>query len=303
MKKTIISFGILIILLCSLVSASATTEQVDLFHFDSSNPEIVAMLSGADSTIKLFAKWYLEKHYLPEGEAVDESKITYDLTKTHRTYKWNDEDISAFLKAEDKEAFLKALEAEYYSFPVYYDGVLLEDYTASLWYSKEEGRFFTDSFDQPSSRKTWSNYYIRKDRVEIALKELGIDGYEVLQTARTFDGLFFVFVQKGGQYFAVYTNRSGHASYGYTEFIERVEPELVKKRILNADEVNQLISRYDDFIKSLPEHDGTATAGQTSSTAEVEPLPPDFTLLWIIGGMVLLVGGIVTIVLVKKKKA
>ena len=293
--KRLISILIIIVICFMIFSMSAAAEEADLYHLNAADKQLVETISKYDYSIRLFIKRYLEKHYLSEGESVDESKISYDLTKLHTTYKWKPEDVTGFLRTKDKETYLKTLEANYYSFPAYYDGKLLEDYTVSVKYYEDHEAYRVNSFDTPSSRHLWSNYFIRIDRTEKSLEELDITGHNILQTAQCF-GTVFVLTEKNGNHYAIYAQQvNSWSSPELHTYLNEKETELVTKRVLNADEVEELHKAYLEYKASTATEPNNEDGGTNLSKN-------NWWIWFAAGGAVLLVGAVLTVVLISRQR-
>ena len=320
--KKIISLLLALILCCSCLSMAAVAE-TDLFYCDPKEPSIADALEQVESELILFAKRYLEERHLPESETADESKIQFGTNKIHTTYNWNFEDVSAFLRAEDKKAFLKTLKVDFYTMPVYYDGVELENYVASFRFSQEWGLYRSANYNNTLSGDYWRTNYVDIEKVEQALINSGVTGHQVVQTVKTQrNPFYFVMTEKDNQYFAVYMYPTDEIPGGYAwhNYALAAEPELVTKRILTADEVDRVLATHEDYLKTIPENadELLAGAGQTDlsnnqqNTNKViqeadqhdlsDNQPPQNILIWIILGSVLLIGGVLTVILVKKRR-
>ena len=81
---------------------------------------------------------------------------------------------------------------------------------------------------------------------------------------------------------------------------------LVDDPIFTIERFENVFNTYEQQNPSNIDNLAT-TAGQdqqtSTSTADEEFAPPDLTLLWIVGGAVLLIGGVLTVILVIKGKA
>ena len=237
MKKLIAIISIIMLILSMSVCAFAT-EKEDLFYYDvESNSQLQQVIKDYRSESISLASHHFNQLY--KDKELDESKFTFHPEKTYARYEWSYSKIAAFMKAEDKKAFLETLKLYCVFYPVLYDGKVLDGfYNFRDVYSFDEE---INGFRQSTYALTINRYnqLTNKEEAEKILKIQGFEDYEVLQTAEVGDN-WFIIAQKENETVAIY-----------------VSPENMTATdlFLYPNIINDYKYPFNDSIKELKMHD------------------------------------------------
>ena len=245
MKKLIAIISI-IALMFSMSVCAFGTEKEDIFYYDlDSDLKLRETIKSHESDRLYFASYYLTQHLKYTGK-VEESKFTFHTEKAYAEYDWTYENMIEFIKADNKEEFLKKLKLKFVIYPVSYDSEIIYNF-----YDVYKFDYETKNFEQATYAHTITSYNLTdKQEAERILKADGFEGYEVLQTV-SIGGNWFILAQKDRETVAVYVSFdrmnvpemfSGIPSeYNNTETVlYKTYKETFDNKIFTADDLEKL---------------------------------------------------------------
>lgn len=291
MKKMILAMLILALFILPCAAAEG-----DYFYYDYSNEELNAALES-EKKIQIFMdKRYLKEWYLPEGEEVDESKISHGTDTIYWEHNWTGAKVVEFLDAPDKLAFLQQMEVSKYWYPCYYDGVQIP-YFESLDY-------LNGKYTEASSSNNMDYMLDKLDRMNLEkviqrLEQDDLGAYKPLYSM-ILRGSWFVYVEKEGVNYLIYMPTEEDSGYWHNGGIED-NMDLLQKRVLTVEEAKQFMTKYQQAIDAMPESSGQS-AGTTPDNT-IDSGTPSAGLLWyLLGGIAVLIGVVVLLILLRRKK-
>lgn len=306
MRRIISLICLLMILSCALTLT--TFAQTDDFYYNWGDNPLFDELWDENNTknqniLNIHAKEYLIAKQFVEEDKYDPAKLSFDLEHTVcQINGWSAQQVVEYINGNCDPLFIKnnfSYSYIAYFVPFNYEGVETTNYL-SCWYSPDNNRYFS-SYDSTKIRMPDINLMIySSEKLVKYFEENNLSGYQPKQCIYYKD-MIFIICQIEGEYRLVYipTKTTYEIVYGNDP---NKKFDFTNEPVFTTERFKTVFSAYEQQLSNASNMVGTAGV-QFKNTAQEEPLPPDFTFLWIIGGMVLLVGGIVTIVLVKKKKA
>ena len=286
----------------------AAMAETDLFYYDHSIAELDAAIKEENTQAEIyrFAKYWIEKNGFSKGEAdINQISFNYDEILPYYFY-WTKENLKEFDESPNKKEMLQQYAKDnpsrvVYDVPCYYQNERIPFY-ARFIYDKTEGKYkyYQDSFPQTTLEEmTVTMVNENKEMLTKKLEQEEYLGYTP-QVAINVGNIVFILLEKDGQY----------TSYciGSEQTFERNPQlnEVLSQKLTDLPELYKICAELD--AKQAAEYEKQKAAGilendkeNTTPSAEANG-SADLTLLWIVGGAALLIGGVLTVILVKKRR-
>ena len=290
--KRLTAIALLFVLL--VIPCAGASE--NYFYYDYSNEAVNSAIESQKQVRIYNDKRYLTQWYLPEGETVDESKISHGTDKIYWQHDWSGSTAIEFLNASDKMAYLQAMGAHtIYWYPCYYDDVQIP-YFESL-YRFEDGEISEISHGNNMDDRLEA--ISRLDPVYTAeqLKQDGLEAYEPLYSM-ILQGSWFVYAEKDGENYLIYMPTEEDSGHWHGGGIENNQ-ELLQNRVLTIEQAIEFMTKYQQAIDALPE--STNLVGGTEATGETESRNATW-IYWLGGGGVVVIVGVAVLLLVLRRK-
>ncbi len=294
---TILSFLIIFVVFVGFTSFA----QVDSFYYQNDN-QLFEELWDENGTLNWTRHKNAAKNYLINKKIVDEAqfdfeKLSFDLEHVVcRVHGWTAQQVADYIKGGCSPSFLENnfsfVHMEYFV-PFHYEGIDTTNYLA-CYYSVDKNCYFSHSDDGTIIRHPESNLMIfSADKLMKCFEEQGLVGYKPKQCI-LYNDMVFIICQVNGEFRLVYmpTLTEYEAVYGADP---NKHDGLVDDPVFTVERFESVFSSYEQQNPISTDNPGTAI-GQTGAD------DVDLTWLWIIGGAVVLIGGLVTVLLTVKKR-
>ncbi len=331
-KYKVFVFVLMLIYIFSCCCFANATQDIFYYQYDDSVFE-AARKESVDSADDIYMmKYMLSPRLNLEQHEIDGNKISIDYNHIFCEYDWTPIKALQFLKSKDKAAFLKTLPIRSYLFFVYYDNKLVTtDIPRFQPYKDNRYEPARDTYAINIDGFAASDYYhkyLGKNRLRQVIVDAGFEGYEPIYLI-DLQGIWFSVVEKNETAYLFCLPSEYHSVQGYNKAIAPYQ-HLYDKQLLTVEKAEPLLMLLDDCFNGkleLPRDDGisgtgggaspqqettatgaeqvapkTISKGEQPITDMEEVTPNNYTLLWVIAGTVVVIGAILTITLMKKKK-
>ena len=302
--KKILAILMIFILMLSLTITVFAEQKEDVYYTVPSKE----LIEKHEKTLEERAsndQRYMEERVLKDGEEYDPEKMTHDFSKLYKYVEFTNDSFRELINSDDIRKAILESEAEYYIYPCYYDGVLLENYREIIGETLNEytGKVVFTNLSYHRTQTYADTLFTLKEDVETFLKDKGLDDYKLVYAMYVGAGLPFAILEKDDEIFLTgLINDVVKENSGYYEILNEKALSYLEKPVMTIKETNEFLDIADEIYREIrKENEGKNLDGGVGENT-AKPFPWQYVAIGI-GAIVLIAAGVVTFALIKKKKA